>query len=295
MILQAGCPNWQPLNELTEEEVETARTYLMGYKHFNLDDIQIARTVNEVFVRSFRAQRQYSNNLSSPPTVRDIIQEWPCILKSVYLCQHYFLLTNVLSDTISQNFINRRIEIFIYAHQNSVIELDAVKSSDDRDYLALSLVLKKFKEPMDRVFHPLALNISIQEEWPFNYPSVRVTKDVITNAGSEEEPQNKKKTKYSLIIDKKKILSTFYLEEILAGLLCSYFVLNRTYPAACSATFEFLQMYFANVFSSQECRSKLAKQKLKASTFNNALKKMNVGTYLSKEEIATLNSDLMNR
>ncbi|KAJ8673664.1 hypothetical protein QAD02_004926 [Eretmocerus hayati] len=294
MSLQAGCPNWQPKNEPTEEEVESARTYLFGYRPFNLKDDNIAESVTEAFTRSFPDRREYLTNLNSSPTVQDILQVWPCILKNAYFYRHYDLLTNVSSDRISQSFIDKRIKIFVYAVQNSLIETNADISSQGRSYLAMSLIFQKFNEQMDRVFIPLTVSNNLQGEWPFDYPSVRVMIAVGDGQDNVHEPQTYKK-EYSPIIDKKKIFSTFYFEEVLAGLLCSYFVLNRIYPEPCSATFEFVQMYFVNVYYSDGCRGKLGKQKEKALTLNNALKKINVAEFFSRQEINSLDSNLINR
>ncbi|KAJ8681821.1 hypothetical protein QAD02_017613 [Eretmocerus hayati] len=126
--------------------------------------------------------------------------------------------------------------------------------------------------------------------WPFDYPSVMVT-EVPGDDTEDDEIESNKKC-YHLFIDKVKILASYHVEEISQALISSNFVFNKLYPKVCAASLEFMQMYFANIFTNG-ARSKLSKLKEKALTLNNGLKNLAVTDFLEKGEIDLLDSDLI--
>ncbi|KAJ8672825.1 hypothetical protein QAD02_004085 [Eretmocerus hayati] len=152
LYMQIGCPNCQPVNDLSKKDIESARQFLLGYKQYNLEDETIAHQIKTVFMKCFPAQRQFFNESAQNLHYVDIHSLWPCLLKRHYLHLHYLTLTGISPEKISQNFVNKRIYNLAYGIKSLWHSIEDMKDINNRDYLAVSIIFQHLKEPMDQVF-----------------------------------------------------------------------------------------------------------------------------------------------
>lgn len=113
-MAQAGCVRWQPELKLDPEIAESKRKYICLYSLEGNDNVENNEELSEErkiylemseqesvekaevdFSATYGHQRQFLNNLQSPPSVADVKKIWPILLFKNYYFWHYGFLTNM--------------------------------------------------------------------------------------------------------------------------------------------------------------------------------------------------------
>lgn len=74
---------------------------------------------NTYFIFSFSYQRRFLNYLDYPPTVDDIEEMWPILLKFDFFLWHYKLLMGHFIRILLDSFKSIALRIFAYGHQKN--------------------------------------------------------------------------------------------------------------------------------------------------------------------------------
>ena len=163
--IQSGCKNWQPeYNDKTGgSEFEEYRLFLLNYKDVNIDDEVAYATWVEKFQTCYPAQRFFLNNCNDPPTATDIASVWPCLFHKLFLHIHFLLLTNIDINVFATNFEKNLLKLLAYGLNKKFITSEQL-NTEDRYWMAISIIFCHFKEDKDKLFSVLPVSISFKYE-----------------------------------------------------------------------------------------------------------------------------------
>lgn len=150
---QAGCQNWQPQSEEVSEEMK------MFLKNAVLDTSVKNEEILDALLKTYPQQRAYFNSHASSPTIQEIKEEWPLILKEPYLYWHFEKLTAIPISVFGENFLKYANKIIKFGETKKYVTTR--DSNDDENFLlrrALTVICKYFKEPISKILLQLAVS-----------------------------------------------------------------------------------------------------------------------------------------
>lgn len=125
--LEDGIPNFfcHPLNTYSENENEERRLWLK--QNCNISNLNAADSgkMQKYFSDSFNAQRTFLNQFDNPPTVKQISEEWPHLIRNSYLKQHF----NKMMSTPTNNF---DIERFDSNYETAIKNLNLISQNSKK-------------------------------------------------------------------------------------------------------------------------------------------------------------------
>lgn len=105
-ILKQGVANFSDNPKSTDENDKAEQSRIWLKNHFGLTNINKSDLdkTKQLLDDTYFLQRQYINNPDSPPTVLQISNEWPHLLKKTYLIDHFNKLTEHETEFFYENY-----------------------------------------------------------------------------------------------------------------------------------------------------------------------------------------------
>lgn len=155
--IKNGCKDWQP-EKLPEKETERS----LEQMRLNLADIanNIVRadqsTIQEcvrMLKLTYISQRKFLNNFEKFPTLQDIKENWPILLKKHCLLWHFTTLTDVKAEDFRNQF-TQDIPVFIsFGRLSKLSYIDEDTATDEEKvFEVMQIIFKKMKEDPDKLF-----------------------------------------------------------------------------------------------------------------------------------------------
>lgn len=149
-IIKIGCSSWQPElpgNETMESLVEKQKQ-LKNYKQLLQTNVPL---IYQLSRETFCIQRHFLNQLSPPPTIKDVKTEWPVILEASILFQHFRILTGKNFDTILQEFNNTVSSILSFGENKQGLRINRNSTNREKLIAFVDILSQQFNEDSKNV------------------------------------------------------------------------------------------------------------------------------------------------
>ena len=153
--IKSGCTDWQPdtYNEgITQEIAEEQRQFLLKHGEFDLQNDETIEQITSAITSSYPLQRLFLNNINKLPTVVDIQETWPCLLKQCYMMLHFSLLTDRQVNDIFKRIEEDVPKLLAYGQLKKFIDPSKAKTEDQKMILAIKTIFQHFKEEYQKLF-----------------------------------------------------------------------------------------------------------------------------------------------
>lgn len=145
--IMSGCTNWAPPrpDEMHINSILEVKEILKSQTFDNY-----AEDLYEMLEKTFAEQRAFLNNINKPPSVTDILREWPIIFNMKAISWHFGKTTSSNLENLSLNLQQKADKIIQYGIDKKLITPEVVdESKDSKVEKVLEVIANYFKEPIN--------------------------------------------------------------------------------------------------------------------------------------------------
>lgn len=147
--LSEGIPGFSG-SDASDDPSEEKRIFLnLNSSIMNLNK-NLECKVDAFFKDTFKLQRNFINNFKNIPTITDIQNEWPHLLKKKYLKTHFDLLLNFDTIIFLDKFKKIQDKLISFA-QGSKLFQKIDFENPDLNYLSLQIISTYFSEQLNSI------------------------------------------------------------------------------------------------------------------------------------------------
>ena len=151
--VQVGTVNWQPQEHPegeTDETVADKKAWLYETYLSIFNESADPHTHDEILsclTATFKAQRDFFNDIQNTPTVQDLTVSWPMLIKIEYMYHHYEILMGHSIEKLRNEFNKKKEAIFTYGRSKLLTEDELL---DDR--IVMNIIFRQFNEKSEELF-----------------------------------------------------------------------------------------------------------------------------------------------
>ncbi|XP_063931266.1 uncharacterized protein LOC135143334 [Zophobas morio] len=248
---KAGCVDWQPSPCGSNEDNEIKEKL----KEIDLENWS-DESVMELLQKSYAQQRYFINKT---PTVIDIKNEWPILLKSVGIKFHFKRLMNKSIDLLSKNLFLKSENIINFGIKRHIIKSRPTENNEIIKCV-LSIISKYFAEDVCEIF---------SEEEDFSSLEDIISPKIITKTEGDGTKR------YNIVMEQEIINTYLEMDQALNEVFALYFMFNLEYPKKSSLTWEFIQFFFLKIYPQIGSKNLKKNSQTKIIGFFHKLQKVN--------------------
>ncbi|CAH1099112.1 unnamed protein product [Psylliodes chrysocephalus] len=235
---EAMCCNYEP--PVTSITPETK------IHHLNQPDIEENEEYFLLLEETYPEQRKFLNNLENPPTVSEILEKWPVLLRQSAVTWHFQKLTEIDINDIERS-INDKVEKILTFAKNKKLITNINK--DKMIQQCLEFYATSFREDLSVFIYTIkdtgdasrATNISTMAPCIIEFD------------------QHKR---YDVMLEKEIVNSFVAFVDALKYCFALYFIYNIEYPKKVGATLEMIQRYHLKLHPISGAKSTTTKKKV---------------------------------
>lgn len=114
--------------------------------------IKVLTEITNIMDSLYNEQRMFLNNFENPPTVQQITEKWPFLLRKYFLMKHFSKLTEISIPEVLSRFDAKLNDIVFYAENNKKKVFEKINSRDKDEKFFLNFVCAYFKEDVNFIF-----------------------------------------------------------------------------------------------------------------------------------------------
>lgn len=151
--LSDGVDNFFAILPEDTTNLENMRLWMREHADIKILSTDELHIETEYFEKTFPIQRQFLNDINSPPTIQQIKSEWPHLLKNKYILQHFNkLFVNVDTNQFPTEYDVLSTKIIEKSKKSNVID-------GSKHFKALQLITTKFGENIESIFKKYSVSL----------------------------------------------------------------------------------------------------------------------------------------
>nr|XP_057939620.1 uncharacterized protein LOC131136588 [Doryrhamphus excisus]XP_057939629.1 uncharacterized protein LOC131136588 [Doryrhamphus excisus]XP_057939635.1 uncharacterized protein LOC131136588 [Doryrhamphus excisus] len=253
-----GCINWQPL-DLPEGETpasaEARREETVSLFSTEGPRAAYRGRVDELMKMTYYTTQRYAINRNPPPSIVELMEQWPFLFFSRFMCAHFSTLTGIDVDTRLQDSLNSKGKKLLYFFQSQLTRWP-------KD---VKTVLKDISE-VGNINHSVASLLVTMAYFKEKEDSLFLLADVTTTSADAEASLLLPSTPRLLalrdsVLEAHKWMLVIHIQpedlpdfsSAAAVLTACYYVFNIEYQEEATSTLEFIQRWQCLVLEPSSC------------------------------------------